>query len=208
MQNKTTSFTHNDYEVIKREVLYQGIFRLARYHLRQRRFNGEWSEAYTREVFERQSATAILPYDPILDRVILIEQFRVGAISNPQSPWLLEIVAGICNEGDQPEEMAKQEALEEAGSQILDIYPICGFYASPGGCNEFVNLYCGRVDATEIGGVHGNEYENEDIRAFTISVDEAYQLIQEGKILTPPAIIALQWLLLNREWLKQLWQKK
>lgn len=208
MQKKISAFTHQDYEITQREVLYQGIFRLARYHLRQRQFNGEWSEKYTREVFERQSATAILPYDPLLDRVVLIEQFRVGALANPPSPWLLEVVAGICNEGDDPENMAKREATEEAGCEILDIYPVCRFFSSPGGCNELVHLYCGRVDASSIGGVHGNAYENEDIRAFSLPVEEAYQLIQEGKIITPPAIITLQWLLLNREWLKQLWLKQ
>lgn len=208
MEEKLTPFSQNDYEIIKREELYKGVFRLARYHLRQRKFNGEWSNTFTRELFERPSAAAILPYDPVLDCVILIEQFRTGAIANPQNPWLLEVVAGIYDESENPSEVAQRECVEEAGSVVLDIYPICEYFVSPGGSNEYLHLYCGRVDASDAGGIHGLADENEDIRAFTLPFDEAFSLLQEGKIKTSPAIISLQWLQLNREWLKQLWQTK
>ncbi|RDI38364.1 NUDIX domain-containing protein [Aquicella lusitana] len=208
MQNNLQSFSQNDYEIIRREVLYQGIFRLARYHVRHRTFNGEWSQPFTREVLERQPAAAILPYDPVLDQVVLIEQFRAGALANPSSPWLIEIVAGVLDADEKPDNVAKREAVEEAGCKILDIYPVCEYFVSPGGSNEYLHLYCGRIDASEAGGVHGLSEENEDIRAFTVSAEEAFILLQEGKINTPPAIISLQWLQLNREWLRQLWQTK
>jgi len=208
MQNNLQSFSQNDYEIIRREVLYQGIFRLARYHVRHRTFNGEWSQPFTREVLERQPAAAILPYDPVLDQVVLIEQFRAGALANPSSPWLIEIVAGVLDADEKPDNVAKREAVEEAGCKILDIYPVCEYFVSPGGSNEYLHLYCGRIDASEAGGVHGLSEENEDIRAFTVSAEEAFILLQEGKINTPPAIISLQWLQLNQEWLRQLWQTK
>lgn len=197
-----------DYEILQREVKYQGIFRLVELHLRHRTFDGGWSNVFTRELLERKSATAILPYDPVLEQVVLIEQFRAGAIANPSGPWLLEIVAGIYDEGDKPRDVAIREAEEEAGCKILDIYPICEYFVSPGGANEHLSLFVGRIDASEIGGIHGLEEENEDIRAFTLPVDEAFSLLQEGKIKTSPAIISLQWLQLNREWLRQLWQIK
>jgi ADP-ribose pyrophosphatase len=201
-------FSKNDVEVLRRDIMYQGIFRLVQLQLRHRTFDGGWSNTFMREVLERKSATAILPYDPILEQVVLIEQFRAGALTNSQGPWLLEIVAGIYDEGDRPRDVAIREADEEAGCKILDIYPICEYFVSPGGATEALNLFIGRIDASEVGGVHGLEEENEDIRAFTLSVDEAFSLVQEGKIKTAPAIISLQWLQLNREWLRQLWQIK
>lgn len=203
------NFTQNDYEFVKREVLYEGHFRMARYHLRFRLFNGGWSNNITREVMERPSAVAILLYDPILDRVVLIEQFRPGSLANPHSPWLLEIVAGVIGKEEKhPDAVAKREAREEAGCEVLDIYPICEYFVSPGGSNEYIWVFCGRIDASNVDGIYGLKEENEDIRTFTLSVDEALTLIQEGKIKTSPAIISLQWLQLNREWLKQLWQTK
>lgn len=202
------TFTQNDYEIVKREVLYQGVFRMARYHIRYRLFDGGWSNTISREILERKSAAAVLPYDPILDQVVLIEQFRPGAIANPESPWLIEIVAGILEEEEKPAHVATREAREEAGCEVLDLYPICEYFVSPGGSNEYLWVFCGRIDASETGGIHGLAEENEDIRSLTLSADEAFMLLQEGKIKTSPAIVALQWLQLNREWLRQLWQTK
>ncbi len=202
------SFTQNDYEIVKREVMFAGFFRMVRYHLRYRQFNGGFSQILSRELMERPSAVGILPYDPVLDRIVLLEQFRPGAIANPQSPWLLEIVAGVITPEEKVEMVAKREAFEEANCEVLDIYPICEYFVSPGGSNEYFWLFCGRIDSSNIGGIHGLQDENEDIRAFTLSFDEALIMMQEGKIKTSPAIISLQWLQLNREWLKQLWQIK
>lgn len=209
-QETTYSFTENDYEILKREVPYQGVFRMVRYQLRYRLFQGGFSQTLAREVLERKPAACVLPYDPILDRVVLIEQFRPGAIFSAQSPWLIEIVAGVLDgvATEKPSDVALREAKEEANCEVLDLYPICEYFVSPGGSNEYVYLFCGRIDASETGGIHGLQEENEDIRAFTVSADEAYIMVQEGKIKTSPAITALQWLQLNREWLRQLWQTK
>lgn len=208
MAPEPASFTHNDYEIIKREVLYQGIFSLARYHIRHRLFNGQWSTVFNREILERQPAAAVLPYDPILDRIILIEQFRTGALANPRHPWLIEVIAGVYDKTEQPPEVAKREAEEEAGCKILDLYPICDYFVSPGGSNEYIHLFCGRVDASNVGGTHGLIEENEDIHAFSLTLNEALIWLQEGKIKTSPVIISLLWLQLNKEWLKQLWAPK
>src|SRR5579862_5322879 len=123
MTNNISRFGQDDYKIEKSEVLYQGVFRLLRYHIKQRLFNGGWSDVFTREVLERYSAAAVLPYDPILDRVILIEQFRPGSIKNPEGPWLLEIPAGILKEDDKPDQIAHSEAEEEAGCTLLDLTP-------------------------------------------------------------------------------------
>lgn len=199
---------NKDFEIIKREVMYDGFFRMARYQLRYRLFAGGWSVPVVRELMERASAAGILLYDPILDSVVLIEQFRPGSLASPDSPWLIEIVAGVITPKENPGEVAKREAQEEAGCEVLDLYPICEYFVSPGGSNEYFWLFCGRIDASDSSGIHGLQDENEDIRTFTVSVDEALMMLQEGKIKTSPAIISIQWLQLNREWLKQLWQTK
>lgn len=209
MANLLTLFSQNDYEIIKREEVYKGVFCLARYHLKIRTFAGERSPGFTREILERKSAVAILPYDPILDQVILIEQFRAGAIAHqPENPWLIEIVAGVYDKNESTQEVARRETEEEAGCKILDLYSICDYFVSPGGSNEYLHLFCGRIDARNAGGIYGLAHEHEDIRAFALPREEAYMLLTEGKIKTSPAIIALQWLQLNGEWLKQLWQIK
>lgn len=202
------SFTQNDYEIVKREVPYQGTFRMARYQFRYRLFKGGWSKVVLREVLERTAAAGVLPYDPFRDKVVLIEQFRIGAIANPQSPWLTEIVAGILNEHEKPMEVAIRESKEEADCDLLNLFPICEYFVSPGGSNEYMYLFCGQVDANFSGALCGLEEECEDIRVFSMPAEEAFNLLQEGKIKTSPAIMALQWLQLNRDWLKQLWQAK
>jgi ADP-ribose pyrophosphatase len=208
MTDNSTVFSQDDYEIIKRELLYQGVHTLARYSIRQRKFNGTWSDIFTREVIERKSAAAVLPYDPILDHVVLIEQFRPGALANPTSPWIIEVVAGVYSKDEQPDAVAKREAVEEAGCNILDLYPVCEYFVSPGYSNEYLHVYCGRVDASNAGGVYGLEEENEDIRTLVVPADEAFRMVQEGNIRTSPAIASLLWLQLNREWLRQLWQTK
>jgi len=202
------SFTHQDFEIRHREILYQGFFKMVRYQLRFRLFDGGWSEVVERELMERASAVGIILYDPILDHVILIEQFRPGAMRDQESPWLIEIVAGIITENETPADVAKRESNEEAGCQVLDLFPICEYFVSPGGSNEYLWLFCGHIDASDAGGIHGLHEENEDIRTLNIPLDEALIMLQEGKIKTSPAIISLQWLQLNRQWLKNLWQIK
>jgi ADP-ribose pyrophosphatase len=208
MEENLTSFTQNDYEVVKREVLYQGFFRLVRNHVRHLKFDNTWTVEFSREILERPSAVAVLPYDPILDQVVLIEQFRVGALANPESPWLTEVIAGIYHPPEHPTDVINREAREESGMELLDLFKIYEYFVSPGGSDEHLILFCGRVDASSAGGIFGLADEYEDIRAFPLPLDEAIELLREGKIKTSPAIIALQWLQLNREWLRQLWQTK
>lgn len=205
LADKHIEFNHDDYEILEREILYQGIFRLARYHVRYRLFNGGWSDPVKREVLERLSAAAVLPYDPVLDQVVLIEQFRPGAIADPKSPWLIEIVAGILDSDENTDIVAIREAKEEAGCIIEALYPMYEYFVSPGGSNEFLTVYCGKVNTSAIGGVHGLAEESEDIRAFVMPAEEAFDRLRGGYIKTAPAIVALQWLQLNRPLLHELW---
>lgn len=151
-----------------------------------------------REVFERGHAAAVLPYDPIRDEVILIEQFRVGALAAADGSWLLEIVAGMIEASETPQDVVKRESIEEADCIISDLIPLYDFFVSPGGTTERVALFCGRVDSTHAGGVHGAIEEGEDIKVHVVPLDTAIAFLNSGKITSASAIIALQWLALNR----------
>jgi ADP-ribose pyrophosphatase len=159
----------------------------------------------TREIFERGHAVAVLPYDPILDRIVLIEQYRTGALAANWEPWLVEVVAGMYEEGESPEEVARRETIEEAGAEILEMIPVNDILVSPGGSSETIKLYCAKVNSSIVGGFHGLEEENEDIRVFTLPVDEALEWVKAGRITNAIALIALYWLALERNNLKRLW---
>ena len=124
------------YEVLGVETGYQGYFRLDRWRVRHNLFAGGWSEIQTREVLERGHAAAVLPYDPHTDRVVLIEQFRAAASPTVDPPWLLEIPAGIIDDGENPEETVRREADEEAGLGFERLRCITRFLASPGVMTE------------------------------------------------------------------------
>jgi ADP-ribose pyrophosphatase len=181
-------------EIISHEIPYQGYFRIEKYKLRHELFAGGWTEPMEREVFERGRAAAVLPYDPKLNKVVLIEQFRIGAMQDKKSPWLLEVVAGIIDKGETPEEVCVREAKEEADLEILQLLPIAHYWVSPGGCTEYFDLFCGKVDASKAGGIHGLDHEHEDIKVHVVDVAKAFDMVRSGLIKNPPAIIGLQWL--------------
>lgn len=205
--------SRDDVEVLSREVVFQGYFRVDRYRLRHALFAGGWSAPMQREVFERGHAVAVLPYDPALDRIVLLEQFRIGALAaadspwrpDGESPWLLEIVAGIIDAGEQPEQVARREAREEAGCQIEALMPIATVLVSPGVLSETIRIFCGRVDASGVGGVHGLAAEHEDLRVFTTTPDEAFKWLDAGRIINATTVIAIQWLRFNHGRVRTLW---
>ena len=143
------------FEVLDSEIVYRGFFNLEKYTLKHTLFNGGWSQPLQRELFRRTACVGVLLYDPLRDEVVLIEQFRVGAVLNAERAWLLEIVAGAIEEGETAEQVAYREALEEAGCEITELEEIMRFYTTPGGSSERITLYCGRVDSSGVGGVHG-----------------------------------------------------
>lgn len=193
-------------EIVERVTAYQGYFRIDRYTLRHRRYGGGWTPPFTREIFERGHAAAVLFYDPVADRVGLAEQFRMGAYAAGwPHPWLVEIVAGIIDPGETPAQTAVREGREEAGIDIVDMVPIVEVIASPGGSTETVQLFCARADASQLGGVYGMPEESEDIRIISLATDEAMAWIADGRIKNATTIIALQWLVLHRDELRRKW---
>lgn len=195
--------TNKQFEIINETVCYKGFFSLKTVELKHTLYNGGWSKPITRELFHRGNCVAVLLYDPIRDEVVIIEQFRVGALQMPEQAWLLEIVAGAIETGETAEEVAYRESIEEAGCEIQELVKINDFFTSPGGTSELLTLFYGKVDTTHVGGIHGLDHEDEDISVTTMKFDQVYQLLLEGKILSAIPIIAIQWLFINREKLRQ-----
>ncbi|WLG95359.1 NUDIX domain-containing protein [Pseudomonas sp. FP198] len=197
--------TPSNVDIVKRETCFKGFYKLDRLVLRHELFAGGMSREISRELFVRHDAVCVLPYDPQRDEVVLIEQFRVGAIGKAANPWLVELVAGLIDKDEQPEEVAHREAQEEAGLVFAALWPMTKYFPSPGGSNEFVHLYLGRCDSTGAGGLHGLLEEAEDIRVKTWPFEDALQAVRDGRICNAASIIALQWLALNRDEVRGLW---
>ncbi len=193
--------------ISERRTVYRGYFRIDHFRLRHRLFAGGWSPELSREVFLRHDAVGILLYDPARDALVLIEQFRLAAHLAGFAAWQLEIVAGIIDKEEPPAAVARREAQEEAGLTVIgEAVPIHRFLTSPGGSTETVDLFCGRVDASAAGGIHGLADESEDIRVVVKSSEEAMQLLNAGKIENGYTLLALHWFATNRETLRRQWQ--
>ena len=199
------SLTSDDVEVLEHKVAFRGYFRIDHYRLRHRTFAGGWTKPLLREVFERGHAVAVLLYDPDADKVVLIEQFRIGALTAGRNPWLLEVVAGIIGEGESLEEVARRETEEETGCTALDIELIADYMPTPGGSSECITLYCARVQVPTGGTVHGLEHEGEDIRTVVMDAGEAIALLDQGKLDNSAILVAIAWLARKREALRARW---
>ena len=198
-------FDEKDVEIVEKSVGYDGYSRLDVYRLRHRLFEGGWSPVLSRELLERGHAVAALPYDPVRDEVVLLEQFRVGALAAGLPPWQIEIVAGVIDEGETPEQVVHRETREECGCTVSELAHITNYLSSAGILSEILHVYCVRVDATDVGGIHGVPDEGEDIRVFTLPPDRAVARAGSLELMHAPSVIALQWLSANRDRLRKKW---
>lgn len=194
-----------DVEIIEQEICYQGFFRLERLRLRHRLFAGGMSPAIVRETIEKGDVAAVLLYDPQRDEVVMIEQFRIGAHADPRGPWLLEIVAGLIENGETPAAVACREAMEEAGCTVTDLLPISSFYTSPAKTSQRTHLFLGRVDSRNAGGIHGLAHEGEDIRVVCLAAEQAVVLAEQGRIDSAWPLVALWWFACHHQEMRQRW---
>jgi ADP-ribose pyrophosphatase len=193
-------------QIIAKDNAYSGYFRIDRYRVKHRLFDGGTSPEIRRELFDRGHAVAVVLYDPARDAVILIDQFRIGALAAGHPPWVTEIVAGIIDPNETPVEVARRETLEETGCVVDELMQIYDYLVSPGCSNETVKLFCGRVDSSKAGGIFGLKDEGEDIRVRAVPLDDALQSLAAGQFNTSLGIIGLQWLALNRDKLRARWK--
>lgn len=189
-----TPRTLDDIDLQSRELLGQGWGKLERFTFRHRRFDGTWSEPVTRDLYTIAEVAMVLPYDPALDAVVLIEQFRTCGLYWGEATWLFEAVAGIVDPGETPPEVAAREALEEADCKIAAPVHIATVFSSPGGYGERTYMYAARADLSKAGGIHGLAHEHEDIRAVAVPLDEAHAAAMDGRIRDAKTILMIQWL--------------
>ncbi len=196
----TNNRANDQVEIIERKNGFKGFYQLDILKLRHQLFSGEMGPELQRELFVRPDAVCVLPYDLEHNTVVLLEQFRVGALEKSRSPWLLEVVAGLIDAGEQPEQTAHREAMEEAGLVFERLQPVLSYYPSPGGSDEYVHLLNGLCVSSGVDGrVCGVVVEGENIRAHVVPLEQALAMVADGSIDNAAAIITLQWLAMNRQ---------
>jgi ADP-ribose pyrophosphatase len=185
-----------DVDVIARTTPYARFFAVEEYDLRFRGFAGGFSPVVNRAVFISGDAVTVLPYDPMRDRVLLIEQFRMGPFARGDAqPWLLEAIAGRIDPGETPEEAARREAVEEAGLVLGDLHRVAGYYPTPGAKAEYLYSYVAITDLPDgITGIFGVDGEAEDIRGHLISFAELMALVAAGEVNNAPLLLTVLWL--------------
>lgn len=193
------------FQVVDRKLVHCGFFDFEVVRLRYRLFDGRMGPAVDRELLHIPNAAAVLPYDPRADRIILIEQFRAGAMRHPGGPWLLESVAGLMEEGEAPEETVRREIVEEAGLEAKRLERAGVYIASPGAVTERTTVFIGEVDISHSGGVHGLDAEAEDIKSHVVELETAYAWLEQGRIVAANAVMALRFLQVHGAALRQRW---
>jgi ADP-ribose pyrophosphatase len=185
-------------EVISKTPAYTNFFAVKDYQISHRKFNGEMSPVLERAVFVGTDASLVLPYDPVLDTVLLIEQFRMGPFGRgDQNPWLYEPIAGMVDQGETPEQTAHREAMEEAGLSLTKLIPMYNGYPSPGGSSTYYYQFLGLCDLSAFRQntqSHGHADEGEDIRPVSVSFDWAFDFVMSGKCRVVPLTAAILWL--------------
>ncbi len=199
------SADEGDLDVIRRWQPYGNFFAVEEFDLRFRRFDGGMSTEVNRAVFISADAAVVLPYDPARDRVLLIEQFRMGPLARgDRQPWLLEAIAGRIDGGETPEAAAHREAMEEAGLVLQELLPATHYYPSPSAKSEYLYNYIGIADLPDgsagIGGVPG---EAEDIRAHLMPFADLLDLVDTGEITAGPLVLLTYWLAVRRDALRR-----
>lgn len=184
---------NRDWNIKSTELVYEGFYKIEKLHFKHALFNGGSSGLIDREQFVRGNVVGVLVHDPKLDKVALVEQFRIGARNKQDHPWLMEVIAGMIEPGEIPEEVAVRESYEEAGLRLTSIKEVMKYLASPGSTTEEVHIYYAQADLSEASGVFGLDEEGEDILLHVVSADEAVQMLDNGKICNAISIIAMQW---------------
>ena len=193
----------DDVEIIEKKPIYRGHLTVDEFILQHKLFEGGQTNPISREVVSRANAVGVLPYDPIRDEVVVIRQFRVGVMAAQHNPWLVESVAGLVEENERPEEVARRETKEEAGCEITELHHICDFFSSPGMLSEVVTMYCGITDTTNAGGYHGLEQEDEDIETLVVPWSQLCNDIDAKKYFDPKIMLAVMWLTPRRTELRK-----
>lgn len=198
-------FNHEDVEIRETHEVYRGFFRVKVATLRHRLFAGSWSDWMKREIMDRGHAVVVIPYDPASDKIVMLEQFRVGAMATSESPWLHELVAGIVDPGETHEQVARRELQEEAGLAASSLHYALSYLSSPGGMTERIYIYLAQVDAESASEYGGLASEHEDIKVTPRPRTEVMAMLEAGQVDNAATVIGLQWLAIHLNRFRQQW---
>ena len=188
---------NSKYKIIDSKLLHKGFFDLKQLNLIHKKHDGSWSSEIKREVFGGAHVSTVLPYDPIKKKIILLQQFRPGIIKRKHNPIILEIVAGMIDEGEAPSDAAKRECLEETGCLVNKLIEIYSYYPAPGSSESFYHFFLAEVKSFEGEKIFGQKNENEDILVKSYSIKEIKNLMKKKKIVNAATLLALQWFFLE-----------
>lgn len=203
MSEQSTDNTEKHWEFLGEQPIYDGFYSVSKASFKHTKFNGGWTGTVEREVLNRGNVIGVLAHDPETDQIALVEQFRFGAKGEADNPWLMEVIAGMVETGEQPDEVATREAWEEAGITVTAPTLISQYYSSPSSTTEQVFVYYAACDLSDVGGVHGLEEEDEDIRVHVVPANDAIRMLENGVIKNAISVVAMQWFQYQRA-IKQL----
>ena len=185
------------YKIFNKKDLYSGFFKLKKLEFVHQKHDGSWTNIVDREIFSGAHVSTLLPYDPIRKEIVLIQQFRAGVISRYDDDYLYEIVAGIIDENELPEETAIRECVEETGCKVNKIKPIQSYFPAPGSSESYYHLFLGEVNSFDGDRIMGLESENENILVKSYKVEQVRNMLRHKEIKNGLTLIALQWFFLE-----------
>ena len=187
-------------EIRSQKALLEDSFNVNEIIVSHQRYDGRMSPDERRLVFERGDAVAALLFNVDRRSVVLVEQFKVPSLigrrrDDPTTTdgWITEVMAGMINENETPEDAVIRETLEETGYRIKNPLLICKFFSSPGGTSERIFLYFAKVSESERPS-KGGGVADEDIKVVQIGVTDLFERIARGLIDDPKLVIGACWL--------------
>ncbi len=192
---KRATYNSDEVDILSREYLFRGFIQVEKVSLRHRLFQqSDYTSVIHRELIQRPEAAGVLIYNDQQQKFALIEQFRIGAMDDPDSPWQLEVIAGVLDGDESPESCIRRESLEESGCELQALQHLFSFYPSAGACAELFHLYSAEATLPEQGGIFGVADEGENIQLHILNYADIRSLLTNGRLRNAPVIMALQWL--------------
>jgi ADP-ribose pyrophosphatase len=188
------------------EVVWDGRFPVQRVRFRYRRRDGSLSGPLNWELWRRGQGVIILPWDPVTDRIAMIEQFRLPALAAGEDPIMTELPAGLLDSGEDPVACARRELEEETGLTCRRVERIGTFMTIPGGSDERIHCHVVQVSLDGVaGGSGGLASECEETVVVVLDAAEAFAMVADNRVRNAPAALSLLWLQVNHARLKAEW---
>jgi len=180
-------------EILKEETPFKEFFHVRKARLKFEKFDGTMSPEVVRYSFSKWDAVAALVYHRTEDAFILVKQMRYPPTHHGIDPWMTEIVAGGISPGEDEQDAAAREIMEETGYQPLLLERLMKFYVSPGIMSERIALFYAEVDeSSKMHNGGGVLDEDEDIELVWVPRKDAMNWMEQQTVGDAKTIIAIQ----------------